>query len=401
MAFPRIHILGGGNIGSFMAHSLRSLPSSRPDITLLLRGTTYKTFLKRYSIVLQDTTTTPPTNIVRLFTSALPSSSVFLPAHISKLVVATKTHQTLAALAPLIPRLSRKSSVVFLQNGITPPLEQLFPDMHTRPSEVWAGVVTHGINSDSKFSLRLAARGEIVLGPVASGGVDDNGSDRETPRLVEILGRVQGTRTVGTKDELLRLQLGKLAANAAINAVAAVNDVRNGELLGMPEALETMKAAVRELGEVARAMLGEELVEGGEEALWKSVRDVVELTGENTCSMLQDLRAGRKTEVQEINGWVVEKAAELGLDCKVNRELVEKVKALEREKGIPEVEPVDNTDIEEQHPRARGRVLRRVHVPTRRDFKWMPGLLERKLSKGGFDPFKSKPVPGIIRRVLV
>ncbi|KAI5845924.1 ketopantoate reductase PanE/ApbA C terminal-domain-containing protein [Tricharina praecox] len=378
MSVPRIHILGGGNIGSFVAHGLRSLPSPKPEVTLLLRGTTYQTFLSRYSVYVEDVTTVPPTHSVRRITTALPSASTFLPTRIQNLVIATKTHQLGAALAPLIPRLTRESTVVFLQNGITPSPSQLFPDPYMRPRELWAGVVTHGINSEWKFSLKLAARGEIVLGPLGEGVAGDDARLRRKPLLVEALARMEGGRTVDTAGELLRCQLRKLAANAAINALAAVHDVKNGELLAMPEALETMRAAVREVGDLVKGMLGEDLVEGGEEALWKSVRDVVELTGENTCSMLQDLRAGKKTEIQEINGWVVEKATELGLDCKVNKELVEKVKALEREKGILEVEPVTKLVIEEQHPRDRRRVTRKVFNNSPMDRPpTVPGLARR------------------------
>jgi len=374
----RVYILGGGNIGSFIAHSLRSSPSRSPDVTFLLRGTTYRNFLKRYTVFLSDQTTDPPTHSVRQITEALPSGSALLPLEIPSLVVATKTHQTKAAIATLQSRLTRDSTVVLLQNGITPPLEQLFPDTYTRPREIWAGVVTHGINSDRKFSLRLAARGEIVLGPAVNRTLGEESEDRKKPWLVQTLEGIEGTRTLDSKDELLKCQLEKLAANAAINALAAVNGVKNGELLAMPEALETMKAGVREVAAVARAMLGGDLVEGGDEALWRSVQRVVELTGENRCSMLQDLQAGQKTEVRELNGWVVEKATELGLDCKVNKELVEKVKALEREKGIPEVEPEAHDDIYE-HPRARKRVLRKVF---------------------GHRKIEQNPVPAITRRVL-
>ncbi|KND91594.1 hypothetical protein TOPH_03781 [Tolypocladium ophioglossoides CBS 100239] len=46
--------------------------------------------------------------------------------------------------------------------------------------------------------------------------------------------------------------------------------------------------------------------------------------GENTSSMLQDVQAGRQTEVRDFNGWLVDTAAFLdqGLDVSTHRALV-------------------------------------------------------------------------------
>jgi ketopantoate reductase len=41
-----------------------------------------------------------------------------------------------------------------------------------------------------------------------------------------------------------------------------------------------------------------------------------------------DVRAGRRTEIEELNGWVVRRAAQLGLQvCEANARLSEAVRA--------------------------------------------------------------------------
>jgi 2-dehydropantoate 2-reductase len=58
--------------------------------------------------------------------------------------------------------------------------------------------------------------------------------------------------------------------------------------------------------------------------------EVCRATAANISSMLQDVRAGRPTEIEAINGALIRKAAELGLATPVNTELVRQIKAIEQ-----------------------------------------------------------------------
>ena len=57
-------------------------------------------------------------------------------------------------------------------------------------------------------------------------------------------------------------------------------------------------------------------------ALEKAVLDAAVLTTENISSTLQDVRAGRKTEIGYINGYLVAQGSRLGFECPMNRKLV-------------------------------------------------------------------------------
>ena len=56
------------------------------------------------------------------------------------------------------------------------------------------------------------------------------------------------------------------------------------------------------------------------------VRASMRQTCGNTSSMLQDVRAGRRTEIDWINGAIVRLADRHGIDIPVNRQLVELVR---------------------------------------------------------------------------
>jgi 2-dehydropantoate 2-reductase len=56
------------------------------------------------------------------------------------------------------------------------------------------------------------------------------------------------------------------------------------------------------------------------------VLDVAEKTAQNTSSMLQDVRAGRATEIDYINGYIVKRGKEQGVECNMNEKLIQLVK---------------------------------------------------------------------------
>ena len=60
--------------------------------------------------------------------------------------------------------------------------------------------------------------------------------------------------------------------------------------------------------------------------LERHVRRIAELTASNTSSMLQDVRAGRETEIDYINGYIVDRGTQLGIECPHNRRVIQMVK---------------------------------------------------------------------------
>jgi len=115
----------------------------------------------------------------------------------------------------------------------------------------------------------------------------------------------------------------KLLVNVGINALTAIKNCPNGALLDDPEAAALMRAAIGEGARVAEK-LGIKLTRDPLD----NARAVCHATATNISSMLQDLRAGRSTEIEAINGAVVRLADALGIAAPVNQELVRKVRAL-------------------------------------------------------------------------
>ncbi len=129
---------------------------------------------------------------------------------------------------------------------------------------------------------------------------------------------------------------GKLVVNCAINPVAALLDAPNGALLAHEETRRLMAEVVREVVRVARAA-GIALPfpnaddpddpNGADGAALAHVLRVAADTAANYCSMAQDLRRGRPTEIEALNGAVVRLAEERGLSASVNRVLADLIRA--------------------------------------------------------------------------
>jgi 2-dehydropantoate 2-reductase len=113
--------------------------------------------------------------------------------------------------------------------------------------------------------------------------------------------------------------------NVGINPLTALNGLRNGELLDHPDIMEIMRGAVEEALRVAEA-LGVDLGEGDHV---ERVFGVARATASNRSSMLQDIERGRRTEIDALNGAIVDSARRLGLDVPVNETLTAAVKGLE------------------------------------------------------------------------
>lgn len=182
--------------------------------------------------------------------------------------------------------------------------------------EVLAGTATYGAVLREPGRVECTGVGEVTLGP------PDGGESAMADRVGEAFDRA-GIETTVAADMPHRLWE-KLAVNAGINAVTALARVENGAVLS-GDANDLARSAARETARVARA---EGVQVTAREAVG-AVESVAEATADNTSSMLQDVRDGRRTEVDAISGYVVDRADEHGLEVPVNRTLAKLLRALE------------------------------------------------------------------------
>ncbi|HET8817369.1 MAG TPA: 2-dehydropantoate 2-reductase [Pseudidiomarina sp.] len=116
----------------------------------------------------------------------------------------------------------------------------------------------------------------------------------------------------------------KLAINCLINPLTVLYRCNNGQLLEHPIA-EPQRQLANEFVVLARHFG----MEWQAEALVSDALAVIRATAQNRSSMLSDIVLGRRTEIDYLNGFVVQQCELLGLNAPTHRWLWEHVRAIE------------------------------------------------------------------------
>jgi 2-dehydropantoate 2-reductase len=127
-------------------------------------------------------------------------------------------------------------------------------------------------------------------------------------------------------DDIMREQWWKFMMNVGINQVSAILRAPYGVFHYMKEAQELLRMASMEVILIAEKK-GIRLTTGDIE---KHLEIFKTLAAEGKTSMLQDIEAGRKTEVEIFSGAVIEMGRELGIPTPVNDMLFRMIRVLEQ-----------------------------------------------------------------------
>lgn len=230
-----------------------------------------------------------------------------------------KAHRTQTASRHLPVLLPTGGIALTLQNGIGN-LEIMAAVIG--PKRLLAGVTMLGVTKLAEDQIRHAGHGPIFLGRPPKSQV--------TP--AELTAVAEAFRQAGLDcqevPDIMAVLWDKLLINVGINPVTALTRLRNGQLNTVPAAWIVVAAAVAEAWEVALASG----IKPAAEPLAR-VHQVCEATAANRSSMLQDVLAGRQTEINAINGQIVAQGQRLRLPTPVNALLTQLIKALESSFG--------------------------------------------------------------------
>lgn len=219
------------------------------------------------------------------------------------------------------PPLARSAApVVLLQNGVGN--AEVFARELSR-DRVFCGRVITGFHRRSACHVEITAHADAIrLGSVF--GADPG-----------ILAPLAATLSAGglpaeVSDDVARDLWGKLLYNAALNPLGALLRVPYGTLARDPATRGILDAVMDEVFAVLLAC--------GERTHWPDAESyrrhfyakLIPPTASHESSMLQDVRAGRPTEIDALCGEVVRRGGEHGVETPVNEALLLLVRALER-----------------------------------------------------------------------
>ena len=378
------HVLGLGPVGCLLAHNLRrTLPSTHHSISLILKAGLTLPEKRCIKIDTLGATTTSDGFLEENFQNASQQDGNRAQdlRQIRSLFVALKAQYAVAALRSLTYRLSANSTIVLMQNGMGL-YEELVRDVFRNPSQRPHFILasnTNGAFAIQPFHVVHAGLGSIEFGivPDAKGrefeaGFDDDSIPQSQRRLrlsdITSPTDVDSARYISLRDtvaalllleplspswktyaELQLIMRRKLVVNAVINPLTALIGCRNGQLTQLPSNskimhnicwegslvfaaemrrestlwLEDMQSRGIDTKDVALPSLPKAL---SPECLEQEVIRVAQLTRNNVSSMLQDIRRGKVTEIDYINGYLINLGRELGVRTPFNLALLDLVK---------------------------------------------------------------------------
>ncbi len=235
--------------------------------------------------------------------------------------VAVKAHQTEQAVRDAKPVLGPGTYVLSMQNGIgnTDTMARMLG-----PDRVLSGITYHSIQHMGPNRLRYRPG----IKPIQIAPYDG----KVTPEI-EAIGEVFRNAGLNTNvvENIDHVIWQKLLHNAVVNPVSALTGLTCRELLDDEDLQKFMRGVCMEIIEVMRAR-GVPIID--EEDPYRPVISSQKALGKNRPSMWQDLARGIKTEIDAINGAVVEEGRRLGISCPLNWGLVRFIHSRERQKFL-------------------------------------------------------------------
>ncbi len=228
-------------------------------------------------------------------------------------IVCVKAHDTASTTPELLALASKRTLVLTLQNGLGN-IEELAK--HLPPRQILAGVTAHGSTRLGIGHIRHAGAGATTVSAMAP---ENQAAARQLARLFTRAGI-----PAAASPRLAETLWSKLIINAAIGPVSAISGLANGRLIEQAPWRDLLGQAAKEgAAVVARLKIGLAYADP-----FRAVAEVCRGTAENFSSMLQDVRRGRRTEIDAINGAIVRAAEALGMPAPVHTDLVRRVREL-------------------------------------------------------------------------
>lgn len=230
------------------------------------------------------------------------------------LFVFTKAFDTQGALADAAPMITLETRVVSVQNGLRNQelISELIPS-----DRVLAGYTRAGANTIEPGRVRELMTEETVIG----------GPDTETAAAVADRLTDAGLETTAVEDPEPYIW-DKQFMNVAIKPLAALTELRNGPMIEYEETRAAMRRLIEEAMAVARAM---DVPILADDPVAKVIdRDLDDTPAAKKSSILEDVENHRRTEIEHINGAVVNLGNQVGVDTPYNRLATQLVRGKER-----------------------------------------------------------------------
>jgi 2-dehydropantoate 2-reductase len=274
-----IIIFGAGAIGSLLGAFL-----SKKNDVLLIGRKSHILSIKKNDLIIQG-----KTNLKIKIKAMEKVGGLKLKPDL--LILTVKSYDTESAILQAKKIIDNDTIVLSLQNGLDN-IDRI--KQYISYENIIAGVTTHGAFFPEPGIIKHTGKGITILGEL-------NGI--KTERIVNIVKcfNESGIETIFSKDIINEIWF-KAIINSSINPLTAIFKCKNGYLLENPILENLVEKICMESTKVANS----EGVNLSHQSMIKKTKLVIRNTSENYSSMFQSLKKGKKTEIDFINGKIVD-----------------------------------------------------------------------------------------------
>jgi len=291
----KIVIMGAGAIGSLYG----ALLSQNNDIFLIGRDPHIST-IKKHGLKIDGKTK------LKLKLNAETSiNNVYKP--IDLLILTVKSYDTKKAIAQAKPLIDKRTIVLSLQNGLDN-IDKIKEVVN--PGNIVLGVTTNGALFLEPGAIEHTGKGTTIIGEL---------SGKKTNRINDMANIFNRSKIeTSISDNILRDIWIKAIINSSINPLTAFFKCKNGYLLENPILENLTEKICLESTNIAKSK--------GYNLSYKNMitktKDVIRNTSNNYSSMLQSHIQGKKSEIEEINGELIDTGNKNNVDTSLNEMLV-------------------------------------------------------------------------------
>lgn len=297
----KVSILGAGAMGAFFASKF--FEAGDFSTSVVARGERYDR-LKKHGLVVNGKKYSMPV--------AHPDE-VTLPADL--IIVALKNHHLPVAVNDLKNLVGEQTTIISIMNGLDS--EEFIGSVYGMEKMLYTiSVAIDAVREGNRITYTNPGKhyfGEKV----------NNDISQKVRRVQTAFDRAEIAWE--TPVDMIRMLWWKFMVNVGMNQTSAVMKAPYGVFQSSPYARELMETSMREVVVLAKAA-GIDLTE-------KDINDwyglLKTLSPQGKTSMLQDIEAGRKTEIEIFAGKVVELGKTYGIPTPVNETLLRIIRVLE------------------------------------------------------------------------
>ena len=298
-----ILIFGAGAIGSIFGGLL-----SKKNNVMLIGRKSHVSEIKKSGLVIDGKTNLK----VKLDAETSVNNISSLP---DLVILTVKSYDTTSAIKQVSKILNENTTVLSLQNGLDN-IDKIKKIVDSK--KIIAGVTTQGAFFSGSGYVKHTGIGTTILGELKGD---------KTKRINNIVNAFNdvGINTFYSNNIIEEIWI-KGIVNSSINPLTTFFQCKNGYLLINP----ILENLIEKICEESTIIANAQGVNLSYSKMIIKTKEVIRNTSENYSSMLQSYNKGKKTEIESINGKLIDIGKKQDIDTSLNEMLVYSVKFLTR-----------------------------------------------------------------------